>query len=77
HVGNNLVVEISKTQFGDFAKSNWAQIFNLQKYSERFRYYIETDLIVIGLDLGRKNLYATVDDNERVIQISTKQYYHM
>ncbi|CAI2172711.1 17782_t:CDS:1, partial [Funneliformis geosporum] len=26
---NNLVVEISKTQFGDSTRSNWAQIFNI------------------------------------------------
>ncbi|CAI2200341.1 2879_t:CDS:2, partial [Funneliformis geosporum] len=67
--GNNLVVGILKTQLGDSARSNWAQIFNIQKYGERFQCCIETDLVVIGLDLGRKNLCVTVDYNERVIQI--------
>ncbi|CAI2201823.1 2111_t:CDS:2, partial [Funneliformis geosporum] len=36
-----------------------------------------TEKTVIGLDPGRRDLCVTVDDNERVIQIGTKQYHHM
>ncbi|CAI2161683.1 14039_t:CDS:10 [Funneliformis geosporum] len=39
--GNNLVVGISKTQFEDSVRSNWAQIFNILKGFD----IIETDLV--------------------------------
>ncbi|CAI2178819.1 19746_t:CDS:2, partial [Funneliformis geosporum] len=67
--GNNLIVGISKTQFGDSARNkrndNDYSIINL------------TEKTVIGLDPGRRNLCITVDDNERVIQIGIKQYHHI
>ncbi|CAI2201380.1 17983_t:CDS:2, partial [Funneliformis geosporum] len=73
--GNNQVVRISKTQFGDSARNLVGICISLNKKIRDKRndndYSIVnlTEKTVIGLDPGRRDLCVTVDDNERVIQI--------
>jgi len=46
-IGHPLVRGISRAQFGDNANYYWSQIFDINKYGNRFRFFVETDLVSV------------------------------
>ena len=51
---HEIVNGLTKTQFRDNARHYWGRIFNTGKYGERFRCYINTDLVSVSISIFKK-----------------------
>jgi len=46
---HRLVDRTNKTVFGANAREKWGQIFHVAKYGDRFRCYLETDIVAVSI----------------------------
>ena len=59
---NPLVAGVTKTQFGQDAHNNWRQVFDVAKYGDRFRCYLETDTTAVSILVTKPTLPSTQTD---------------
>ena len=57
-----LVAGVTKTQFGQDAHNNWRQVFDVAKYGDRFRCYLETDTTAVSILVTKPTLPSTQTD---------------
>nr|CAG8605617.1 7645_t:CDS:2 [Entrophospora candida] len=55
-------IRINETQFGDNANYYWSQIFDINKYANRFRFFVETDLVGISTSIFKYRKKNTKDE---------------
>ena len=74
-IGHPLVRGINETQFGDNANYYWSQIFDINKYGNRFRFFVETDLVGISISIfkyGKKNTKDEfIEDNHEITMVGS------
>jgi len=69
---HEIVNGLTKTQFRDNARHYWGRIFNTGKYGERFRCYINTDLVSVSISIFKKKKEKDKDKYE-IVDLSNKR----
>jgi len=67
-----LVVGVSKTEFGDDARNKWGLIFDIAKYGDRFRCYIETDLVAVSISVSKPRTPTYTKRDWEIVDVTGK-----
>nr|CAG8646236.1 557_t:CDS:2 [Entrophospora candida] len=77
-------------QISDEALIQWAYFFKVEQFDDNPGCYIETDgflnknldltgknIVIVGLDPGRYDLFVSADTNDNIAKCPTKEYYYL